>query len=109
MPMDPQKVEELRDSAEKLAKQALETAEMGVRLVRTELEGFMRAPSFQPGDVQKNIQDVTLQAETKAKDVFSLATQFMLELNDKWQPGQKPTPTAQSTPEPEKITIDFDK
>lgn len=113
MPTDPQKVEELRDSAQLLAKQALETAELGLRLVRSQFETVVRPAATGAGpaadQIQKNMQDVTLNVETKAKEMFTLATNFMSELNDKWQPGTKPAeqPAAEK-PRPEKINIDVD-
>jgi hypothetical protein len=55
------------------------------------------------------MQDVTLNVETKAKEMFTLATNFMTELNEKWQPGTKPAdqPAAEK-PRPEKINIDVE-
>jgi hypothetical protein len=113
MPTDPQKVEELRDSAQVLAQQALETAELGLRLVRSQFETVVRpaASGAAPAaaEIQKNMQDVTLNVEAKAKEMFTLATNFMNELNDKWQPGTKPAeqPAAEK-PRPEKINIDVE-
>ena len=58
--------------------------------------------------VQKNMQDVTLNVETKAKEMFTLATNFMQELNDKWQPGARSEAPAAEKPRPEKINIDVE-
>ncbi|MDB5099493.1 MAG: hypothetical protein JWM80_3914 [Cyanobacteria bacterium RYN_339] len=113
MSTDPQKVEELRDSAQQLAKQALETAELGLRLVRTQFETVVRptaaGSAAGAADIQKNMQDVTLNVEAKAKEMFTLAANFMNELNDKWQPGTKgPEQPAAEKPRPEKINIDVE-
>lgn len=111
MPTDPNKVEELRQSAQDLAKQALETAELGMRLARGQFENIVRPGATAAGssDLHRNLQDVTLNAETKAKEMFTLATNFMQELNDKWQPG-KPgaSEPAAEKPRPEKINIDVE-
>jgi hypothetical protein len=118
MTTDHQKVEELRLSAQQLAKQALETAELGLRLARTQFETVVRpgasgaagAASASAADISRNLQDVTLNAETKAKEMFTLATNFMAELNDKWQPGtaRPATDAAAEKARPEKINIDVE-
>jgi hypothetical protein len=106
---NPEKVEELRASANQLAKQALETAELGLRLVRGQLETVTVNTNL--SDVQKNLQNNAFNVEAQAKEMFTLATRFMSELNDKWQPS---TPAAGSTstteekPKAEKINIDLD-
>src|SRR3712207_277394 len=81
---NPEKVEELRSSANLLAKQALETAELGLRLVRGQLETVTSNNNL--SDVQKTLETTAFQAEAQAKEMFSLATRFMTELNEKWQP-----------------------
>ena len=108
MTNNPEKIEELRDSANQLAKQALETAELGLRLVRNQLETVTKDANV--GDVQKTVQNLGMNVETQAKEMFTLATRFMTELNDKWQPG---TPAAgqsaeESKPKAEKINIEMD-
>jgi hypothetical protein len=118
MTTDHQKVEELRLSAQQLAKQALETAEIGLRLARAQFETVVRpaaagvagaAASASAADLSRNLQDVTLNAETKAKEMFTLATNFMAELNDKWQPGTaRHGGDAADKPRPEKINIDVE-
>jgi hypothetical protein len=107
-----EKINELRDSAQLLAKQALETAELGIRLVRTQFESASQNQPPQVAEIQRTIQDNALNAETKAKELFSIATSFMSELNNKWQPaaagsatGEKP---AAEKPKAEKIDISFD-
>ena len=105
-----EKVEELRQSAQQLAKQALETAELGIRLVRTQLETAGVNPPPQVAEVQRTMQDQAMNAEAKAKELFTLATNFMSELNDKWQPAA-PTagqPAAAEKPKAEKIDIDVE-
>lgn len=110
MSSNPEKVEELRASANQLAKQALETAELGLRMVRNQLETVTHAnPNL--SDVQKTVQNTAFNVEAQAKEMFSLATRFMTELNDKWQPH---TPEAGSQgaseekPKAEKINIEMD-
>jgi hypothetical protein len=105
MQSNPEKVEELRKSAELLAKQALETAELGIKLVRNQLDANVT------GNPQ--VQNATINMETKAKEMFTLATHFMQELNDKWQPstdaGQTGSqPGGNAAPKAEKINIDID-
>jgi hypothetical protein len=109
MSTNPEKVEELRASANQLAKQALETAELGLRLVRGQLETVSHAnPNL--SDVQKTVQNTAFTVEAQAKEMFSLATRFMTELNDKWQPGTAPSaqPKAEEKPKAEKINIEMD-
>ena len=109
MPTENPKVEELRQSAQDLAKQALETAELGLRLVRGQFETVVRPGQTGPSaEAAKNFQDVALNAETKAKEMFTLATHFMNELNDKWQPGKPAEAPAAEKPKPEKINIDVE-
>ena len=106
---NPEKVEELRTSANQLAKQALETAELGLRLVRNQLETVTHQnPNL--SDVQKTVQNTVFSAEAQAKEMFSLATRFMSELNDKWQPGTPDAATGASEEKPkaEKINIEMD-
>lgn len=104
-----EKVEELRQSAQQLAKQALETAELGIRLVRGQLETAAQNQPPQVAEVQRTMQNQALNAETKAKELFTLATNFMSELNDKWQPGGAGTqPAAPEKPKAEKINIDVE-
>ncbi|MEB3330738.1 MAG: hypothetical protein VKQ33_16050 [Candidatus Sericytochromatia bacterium] len=101
------RVEELRQSAQELARQALDTAELGLRLVRSQLE---TAAVQQPPHVaafQRGLQDSALTAETKAKELFTLATQFMNQLNDKWQPGT-PAPETSEPPKAERVKIDIE-
>lgn len=107
---DPQKVDELRESAQLLAKQALETAELGIRLVRTQFENVAGNAPSGAADVQRTLQNTTLNVETKAKEMFTLATHFMQELNDKWQPttAQPGSTATEEKPRPEKINIDVD-
>ena len=103
------RVEELRQSAEQLARQALETAELGIRLVRNQIETAAGQQPPQVADLQRNLQDTALTAETKAKELFTLATRFMNELNDKWQPGsQGPEAKAPEASKPERVHIDID-
>lgn len=111
MQSNPEKVEELRRNAEQLAKQALETAELGIRLVRNQFETTV---SNSP-QVQSQIHDTAMNVETKAKEMFTLATHFMQELNDKWQPGtgaqggpSGPQSSGSAAPKAEKINIDVD-
>jgi hypothetical protein len=110
MPTNPEKIQELQASAKQLAQQALETAELGIRLVRNQFEGAVtNAP--EAAEVQKTLQNTAFTVENKAKEMFTLATHFMQELNDKWQPqapapGQK-GPEAEK-PKAEKINIDLD-
>ena len=109
MTTNPEKVEELRRSAEQLAKQALETAELGIRMVRNQFEAGVGSTP-QAADVQATVQNTAFNVETKAKEVFTLATNFMTELNEKWQPaapaaGSEP---AAERPKAEKINIDVD-
>jgi hypothetical protein len=104
------RVEELRQSAQELARQALDTAELGLRLVRSQIE---TAAGQQPPHVaafQRGLQDSALTAETKAKELFTLATQFMNQLNDKWQPGSAPTDAgpAPEAPKAERVKIDIE-
>lgn len=102
-----EKVEELRQSAQQLAKQALETAEMGIRLVRTQLETAATNQPPQVAEVQRTMQNTAQNAEAKAKELFTLATNFMAELNDKWQPAATAeAPAADEKPKAEKIDID---
>ena len=108
MPTNPEKIDELRDSTNQLAKQALETAELGLRLVRSQLETVTKDANMT--DVQKTVQNLGFNVETQAKEMFTLATRFMTELNDKWQPhGPEATPSAEeSKPKAEKINIEMD-
>lgn len=105
---NPEKVEELRSSANLLAKQALETAEMGLRLVRGQLEHVTQNNNL--SDVQKTLETTAFSVEGQAKEMFSLATRFMSELNDKWQPHTPAAGDAPNTEKPkaEKINIDMD-
>lgn len=103
-----EKVEELRQSAQQLAKQALETAELGIRLVRTQLETAAQHQPPQVAEVQRTMQDQALNAETKAKELFTLATNFMSELNDKWQPGGAAGSQAPAAEKPKAEKIDID-
>lgn len=107
---NPEKVEELRSSANQLAKQALETAELGLRLVRGQLETVTQNNNL--SDVQKNLQANAFNVEAQAKEMFTLATRFMTELNDKWQPHTPPaagtTGTAEEKPKAEKINIEME-
>ena len=113
MQSNPEKVEELRRNAEQLAKQALETAELGIRLVRNQFESSV---ANNP-QVQSQIHHTAMNVETKAKEMFTLATHFMQELNDKWQPGtteeggqaggSQPSGGHQA-PKAEKINIDVE-
>ena len=105
MTTNPEKIDELRDSANQLAKQALETAELGLRLVREQFDSTMANQ-----DVQDRVQNATFNVEAKAKEMFTLATNFMTEINSKWQP-QPPAPgdsPAASQPKAEKIDIDVE-
>lgn len=109
MQSNPEKVEELRRNAEQLAKQALETAELGIRLVRNQFESTV---ANNP-QVQNQLNHTALNVETKAKEMFTLATHFMQELNDKWQPGTAGSQggaqsSGSSAPKAEKINIDID-
>jgi hypothetical protein len=109
MSTDNQKIEELRGHANQLAKQALETAEIGLRLVRNQLETVSHAnPNL--SDVQKTVQNTAFNVEAQAKEMFSLATRFMSELNDKWQPHTPETDAApaEEKPKAEKINIEMD-
>jgi hypothetical protein len=108
--MNTEKVEELRLSAEQLAKQALETAELGLRAVREQFEsaGIPTDINLPGGDVRENLQQTAFAVENKAKEMFTLATHFMQELNNKWQP-QSPAstePEAESRPKAAKIDIE---
>ena len=106
-----EKIDELRQSAQQLAKQALETAELGIRLVRTQIETASTNQPPQVAEVQRTMQNTALNAESKAKELFTLATNFMSELNDKWQPAAGATATATppaEKPKAEKINIDLD-
>lgn len=105
---NPEKVEELRSSANLLAKQALETAEMGLRLVRGQLETVSQNNNL--NDVQKTLETTAFTVEAQAKEMFSLATRFMSELNDKWQPHTPPAGGAstEEKPKAEKINIEMD-
>ncbi|MEB3224044.1 MAG: hypothetical protein VKS61_18380 [Candidatus Sericytochromatia bacterium] len=104
------RVEELRQSAEQLARQALDTAELGLRLVRSQIETAAAQQPPQVAAFQRGIQDSALTAESKAKELFTLATQFMNQLNDKWQPGTSGpsagAPAEQAKPERVKIDIE---
>lgn len=111
MQSNPEKVEELRRNAEQLAKQALETAELGIRLVRNQFETTVASNP----QVQSQIHHTALNVETKAKEMFTLATHFMQELNDKWQPGTPAEggqagaqPGSSQAPKAEKINIDVE-
>ena len=106
---NPEKVEELKSSANLLAKQALETAELGLRLVRGQLETVTANQNL--SDVQKTLETTAFSVEAQAKEMFSLATRFMNELNDKWQPHTPEAGAAPSTeekPKAEKINIEMD-
>lgn len=110
MPANPEKVQELRDSAETLAKQALETAELGVRLVRDQVESALSGRVSVSSDLSSTFQSTVFGAETKAKEIFTLATSFLNDLNEKWQPATH-APAAKSepaAPKPEKIDIDLE-
>lgn len=109
MTTNPEKVEELRRSAEQLAKQALETAELGIRMVRNQFESTV-GNNPQAADVQATVQNTAFNVETKAKEVFTLATNFMTELNDKWQPHapQAGSQPSAERPKAEKINIDVE-
>lgn len=103
-------VDELRSSAQLLAKQALETAELGIRLVRSQFENAAQNQPPQVAEIQRTMQDNALNAESKAKELFSIATNFMSELNEKWQPAAAPAADkpADEKPKAEKIDISFD-
>ncbi|MEB3195776.1 MAG: hypothetical protein VKP62_01090 [Candidatus Sericytochromatia bacterium] len=105
-----ERVGELQQSAQQLAKQALDTAELGLRLVRAQLEQATGQQSPQVAAFQRNLQDNALAAETKAKELFTLATRFMNDLNDKWQPGQAaaaaPAEAAEEAP-PTRTKVDI--
>jgi hypothetical protein len=105
----PERVEELRQSAERLAKQALDTAELGLRVVREQLNVTAIPQPPHVAELQRNIQDSALMAESKAKELFTLATQFLNELNDKWQPGSSEgaPPKAAEAP-PQRVRVDLD-
>ncbi|HEY9723080.1 MAG TPA: hypothetical protein V6D47_13810 [Oscillatoriaceae cyanobacterium] len=103
MPTNPEKVDELKRSAEQLAKQALETAELGIRLARNQFESSVGHGGA--SDVQQTLENTAFTVEAKAKEMFTLATHFMQELNDKWQPRQGQT-TEESRPKAEKINIE---
>lgn len=109
MPTNPEKMSELQASAKELAKQALETAELGLRVVRTQFEGAVSGQDAQSAELQKTLQNTAFTVENKAKEMFTLATNFMNELNDKWQPN---TPAAgqpaAEKPKAEKIDIDVE-
>lgn len=104
-----ERVEELRQSAEKLAKQALDTAELGLRVVREQLNVTALPQPPHVAEFQRNVQASALTAETKAKELFTLATQFLNELNDKWQPGSASAgaKAASETP-PQRVRVDID-
>ncbi|MEB3284246.1 MAG: hypothetical protein VKN33_03050 [Candidatus Sericytochromatia bacterium] len=104
-----ERVEELRQSAEQLAKQALDTAELGLRLVREQFNVSAIPQPPQVTEIHRNIQDSALAAETKAKELFTLATQFLNELNDKWQPGGVNEGTGRTTEPPQaRVRVDID-
>lgn len=105
----PERLEELRQSAERLAKQALDTAELGLRVVRDQLNVSALPQPPHVAEFQRNIQTSALTAETKAKELFTLATQFLNELNDKWQPGDISGKTAApSEPPPQRVRVEVD-
>lgn len=109
MSANPEKVQELRESAETLAKQALETAELGVRLVRDQVESALAGRVSVPSDLSSTFQSTVFGAETKAKEIFTLATSFLNDLNDKWQPAtHAPSEPAAAAAKPEKIDIDLE-
>lgn len=97
--MSDAQTEALKQSVTQLAQQAMETSEVGLRMLRTQLESFAQATPAGPGvaDAQAKAQEATAQAEAKAKELFSIATSFLTQLNDRWQPaapGAKPAEAA---------------
>lgn len=104
MPTNPEKVEELKRSAEQLAKQALETAELGLRMARNQFESTIGQGGN--ADVHQTLENTAFTVENKAKEMFTLATHFMQELNDKWQPRQPHAASEESRPKAEKINIE---
>lgn len=102
----------LKHSVNQLAQQALETSELGLRLLRNQLEGFAATAPAAPGmaEAQAKAQEATAQAEAKAKELFSLATGFLNQLNDRWQPAAPAAsaPKAEGKAESTAIPVDED-
>ena len=108
MPTNTDKLDELKDSAQQLAKHALETAELGIRVVRQQFETNIQPGAIPvPPHVQESFQATAFNVESKAKELFTLATQFMHDVNSKWQPAQPAaTPSTSDRPKAEKIDIE---
>lgn len=103
--MNDAQTEALKQSVSQLAQQALSTSELGLRLMRTQLEQFAAATPPAPGvaEAQAKAQEATAQAEAKAKELFSIATGFLNQLNERWQPAA-PGAAAAAAPKAEPTT-----
>jgi hypothetical protein len=107
--MNTEKMDELRNSAETLAKQAAETAELGLKLVKEQFESFAsQTPDGPLNNIHNNMQNTAVNMEVKAKEMFTMATNFLTEINEKWQPSVKSETDEAEAPKAEKITINVD-
>lgn len=106
-------IQDLKTSAEKLAEQARETAEIGIAVVREKLHEMIKDPEARrrveeaEAAIDRQVQETSRKIEENARDMMNLVNDFLARTPLGGAPifkGTKPEQTGK--PEPRKVEVE---